>query len=111
MDSFWEGIDYDQGLKTNSEILYSTEYGTVHDGPIINCRQHPKDLDMFLSIGGKIFAIWDTRKKQVCHKKCNRKNTVYPYFIIRVYDKLATQHHRICNERFLLKYINKKIGL
>lgn len=64
LDSYWEGIDYDQGLKTNSEILHATEYGTVHDGPIINCRQHPVDLEMFLSVGGKIFAIWDTRKKQ-----------------------------------------------
>ncbi|KAF7283489.1 hypothetical protein GWI33_000387 [Rhynchophorus ferrugineus] len=53
----WEGQDFDSGEVVNSEQAKFIYDGRYHDGPI-NWLQMTTVLNVTLSVGGKIFALW-----------------------------------------------------
>lgn len=48
----------------HSKFGNTTEYTSLHDGPITVCHGHPKFYDFFLTIGGTIYALWNLELKE-----------------------------------------------
>ncbi|CAG9860925.1 unnamed protein product [Phyllotreta striolata] len=54
----WEGQDFDSGEMINNEFGIVKSRARIHDGPLITMQKNP-EFDITLSVGGKIFALWN----------------------------------------------------
>lgn len=68
----WEGYDFDPGLLVNFENTKYLESQAVHDGPIRSCEQHCVYKDILLTVGGRVFAVWNEHDKikPIMWRKC-----------------------------------------
>lgn len=68
----WEGYDFDPGLIVNFENRQYFESKTVHDGPIRTCLRHNVLKDVLLTVGGRVFAVWNEhdKMKPIMWRKC-----------------------------------------
>lgn len=55
----WSGLPFNQGVKLHAEFAEMNELCTIHDGPITVCLIHPFYANYFLTVGGKVFAVWN----------------------------------------------------
>ncbi|GLV45358.1 missing minor mitochondria [Carabus blaptoides fortunei] len=61
----WEGHEFDQGKTINEEICATKAYISIHDGPIKTILRSPFLSTIILTVGGKVFAVWDIENKMV----------------------------------------------
>lgn len=57
----WEGFEYNQGQLINTEPFTLHSRGYIHDGPVTFLDRHPFIEKLHMTVGGKIFAIWDEK--------------------------------------------------
>ncbi|XP_055638319.1 dynein axonemal intermediate chain 3 isoform X2 [Toxorhynchites rutilus septentrionalis] len=58
----WQGHDFDQGTGTNEEAMKTDKtFASIHDGPVIAVERNPFCMDIFLSIGGRVLAVWSEK--------------------------------------------------
>ncbi|GLV45355.1 missing minor mitochondria [Carabus blaptoides fortunei] len=55
----WEGYEGNTDETLNSEILQSTPFQNIHDGPIKSCFKNPFLPNVLLTVGGSVFATWN----------------------------------------------------
>lgn len=55
----WEGFEYSSGASISEESLSLKNFARYHDGPIISINRWSADGNILLTVGGKIFAIWN----------------------------------------------------
>lgn len=60
----WEGPDFSQGAILNPQAMAQEHYASVHDGPISHVHRNPFLHDVFISLGGFIFALWHDEYKE-----------------------------------------------
>lgn len=60
----WEGSDFSQGAILNPQAMAQEHYASVHDGPISHVHRNPFLHDVFISLGGFIFALWHDEYKE-----------------------------------------------
>lgn len=56
---FWDGFTF-LSESIHTETLNPEFYQTIHDGPILTCISHPYKPELFLTLGGHVFALWYT---------------------------------------------------
>lgn len=72
----WEGFNYCSGKTISEETCKIINYACYHDGPIICLQRWPKETDILLTVGGKIFAIWkESLDRPIYWRKSNCKYT------------------------------------
>lgn len=54
-----EGYDFDAGKKVNSEEAQVERFQSIHEGPISYCGIHTHLKDYVLTVGGRIFSMWN----------------------------------------------------
>lgn len=54
----WEGYEVNPGEVVNQETVKIMNVGRYHDGPVTCIDRNSKLHDIFLTVGGKVFAIW-----------------------------------------------------
>lgn len=54
----WEGSDFSNGAILNSQTMSQEAFAAIHDGPITVVHRNPFLQDVFISLGGFIFALW-----------------------------------------------------
>lgn len=47
-----------------SEECHTSTFISIHDGPIRTCQRNPFIPELILTVGGKVFAIWDTSNNE-----------------------------------------------
>lgn len=55
----WAGLSFNQGVACHQEYAELNPVVTIHDGPIVACRLNPYYPEYFLTVGGKVFAVWN----------------------------------------------------
>lgn len=56
----WTGCDIGRSKEIITEIPNLDMYESIHDGPIVKCSTNQVVNSVVLTIGGRIFAIWET---------------------------------------------------
>lgn len=64
-DCTWEGFTYDHGNEVNFDSCLLKVYAAVHDAPIKMCVVNRNEPDVLLSVGGKVFAVWNRKERTV----------------------------------------------
>lgn len=54
----WDGSDFSQGAFLDPKTMQQDLFANIHDGPCTHVHRNPFFDDIFVSIGGYIFAIW-----------------------------------------------------
>ncbi|XP_018332208.1 WD repeat-containing protein 63 [Agrilus planipennis] len=54
----WEGYKYSTGEIVTSEVGTTINFAKYHDGPVVSLEQNHTFKDVYLSVGGKVFAVW-----------------------------------------------------
>ncbi|CRL02297.1 CLUMA_CG015432, isoform A [Clunio marinus] len=54
----WEGSDFSNGAILNHQTMVKDLFAFIHDGPVTHATRNPFYSDVFISLGGFIFAIW-----------------------------------------------------
>lgn len=60
----WEGHDFSQGAILNPQTMIQEPYETVHDGPVTHVHRNHFLPEVFISLGGYIFALWHDEFKE-----------------------------------------------
>ena len=60
----WEGHDFSQGAILNPQTMVQEHYANIHDGPITHVHRNPFLPEVFISLGGYIFALWHDEFKE-----------------------------------------------
>lgn len=55
---YWEGNDFSQGAILDPKTMQQDQFAYVHDGPIIDVQRNPFNTSAFISIGGRVLALW-----------------------------------------------------
>lgn len=80
----WEGFLFKEGKPEVVKLVDS--FAAVHDGPVLHISRNPFITDLMLSIGGTIFALWNTNfpsdpllwRKQKAAVNCCQWSSVKP---------------------------------
>lgn len=87
----WDGQDFDSGEVVNSEVGVTLSFGKYHDGPVTSVHS-PKDSDVCLTTGGRVFALWrdDFKDRPVLWRRCRHKLTSgkFNMYQVRSLDRL-----------------------
>ncbi|KAK6640822.1 hypothetical protein RUM44_012519 [Polyplax serrata] len=60
----WEGFDFHKGEQITTEQGGICSWGeAVHDGPVVTCARSPFMEDLFLTVGGRVIALWKQELK------------------------------------------------
>lgn len=81
----WEGFDFDSGEILNKEELKTKNIAKYHDGPVVCISRSPYFDDVYLTVGGKVFAIWkeDFKGQPVIWRRSKTKYTYCCWFKYR----------------------------
>lgn len=60
----WEITDFSQGAHLNPQTMALENYASIHDGPITHIYRNPFLPEIFISLGGFIFAMWNDDFKE-----------------------------------------------
>lgn len=60
----WEGTDFSQGAHLNPQAMAQEHYASIHDGPVTHVNRNPFLHEVFISLGGFIFALWHDEFKE-----------------------------------------------
>lgn len=58
IDGYWEGFEYSSSSLLNQETCKYNKLVDYHDGHLVNIEIYRPDKRIYLTVGGKIFAIW-----------------------------------------------------
>lgn len=61
---FWDGSDFSQGAILNPQTMNQEPYANVHDAPVTHVHRNPFLPEVFISLGGFIFALWHDEFKE-----------------------------------------------
>lgn len=111
----WEGYNFDLGLTVNFETSFINTTNSIHDGPIRTFVQNEYFDNCFLTVGGRVFAIWDDLEtyKPIIWRKCHQSRYASgiwsPYNICYVIIARLDSFLEIWNLRNLSKYPMKTV--
>lgn len=73
----WDGFEYHSGGVVNQEDLKILNISRYHDGPVTSLDRWSICPEIFLTIGGKIFAIWkeDFKDRPILWRRSRHKYT------------------------------------
>lgn len=72
---YWEGTDFSQGGMLDEQQMQQELYASIHDGPITHVHRNPFLPQVFISLGGFIFALWHDEYKEnpiFCRRRKSR---------------------------------------
>lgn len=55
---FWDGNDFSQGAILDPKTIVTDHFANVHSEPVTKIEKNPFIPEIFLTIGGDIFAMW-----------------------------------------------------
>ncbi|XP_017771536.1 PREDICTED: WD repeat-containing protein 63, partial [Nicrophorus vespilloides] len=61
----WEGFEYMSGEICAQEQAKIFNIARYHDGPVLTLERCPYREDIYLTVGGKVFAVWKTSLKSM----------------------------------------------
>lgn len=60
----WEGNDFSQGAHLNPKTMIQEQFANIHDGPVSHVYRNPFLPEVFISVGGFVFALWHDELKE-----------------------------------------------
>lgn len=60
----WEGNDFSQGALIDQKSMIHDMFASVHDGPVMTVEKNSFLPELFISIGGRIFALWNDEYRE-----------------------------------------------
>ncbi|KAG5681639.1 hypothetical protein PVAND_011054 [Polypedilum vanderplanki] len=68
----WDGHDFSQGATLDPKIMIHESFANIHDGSITHVERNEFMNEAFISIGGRIFALWhdEYRERPIFWRRC-----------------------------------------
>ncbi|KAF2880130.1 hypothetical protein ILUMI_26041 [Ignelater luminosus] len=57
----WEGFEFEEEEILPKEVSKIENIAKYHDGPVISVHRSPLHSDLYLTVGGKVFALWNSQ--------------------------------------------------
>lgn len=71
----WDGTDFSTGAILNPQQMAQDHFASIHDGPITHVHRNPFLHEVFISLGGFIFALWhdDYKDFPIMWRRCESR--------------------------------------